>query len=180
MEAVLSGSGNGGSGGGSSGSGNESSNSSSIASNLVPRVAGASTTGAHPDGTLVISGSTVYIIQNGQLHGFRDPQEFASYGYRFSQTVAMNDADQALPTGSIMKAMAGTLVLDTSDNRTIYMVGDSYTKRGIISEQVYQGFGLRCRSSSTSNQEVNGVFRFNVSDYTAGAPITSFTAAHPM
>jgi hypothetical protein len=142
------------------------------------QVAGATTINSHPDGTLVIDGSTVYLIAGGQLHGFRDPQEFASYGYKFNQTVPISVADKLLPTGDIMKAMTGTLALDTSDSRTIYMVGINYTKRGFVSMAVYRGLGY-VTGSSTSNQPVHGVFRINMTDYPAGAPIASSTAAHP-
>jgi hypothetical protein len=146
--------------------------------NAQGRVLGTSTTNAHSDGTLILDGSTVYLIAGGQLHGFRDSQEFASYGYKFSQTVPASPADLLLPQGDIMKAMTGTLTLDTSDNRTIYMVGKNYTKRGFVSMAVYRGLGY-VKGSSTSGQAMHGLFKINMTDYPAGDPIASSTAAHP-
>ncbi len=134
--------------------------------------------GTHPDGTLVLDGGTVYLIAGGQLHGFRDPQEFASYGYKFSQDVPISDADKLLPQGDIMKAMVGTLALDTSDNRTVYMVGQNYTKRGFSSYAVFQGLGY-VKGSSTSPAPISGLFKINLSDYPSGTPITSAADAHP-
>ncbi|HVY67277.1 MAG TPA: hypothetical protein VHA30_00035, partial [Patescibacteria group bacterium] len=87
-------------------------------------------------------------------------------------------ADKLLVQGEIMKAMTGTLALDTSDNRTVYMVGSSYTKRGFISYQVFTDLGY-VKGSSTSAGPVNGMFKINLSDYPAGDPIASSTAAHP-
>ncbi|MDR3643419.1 MAG: chitobiase/beta-hexosaminidase C-terminal domain-containing protein [Candidatus Doudnabacteria bacterium] len=138
------------------------------------QVLGESISTAHPNGTLVIDGKTVSLIAGGQIHGFRDPQEFASYGYKFSQTVPINEADKLLPAGDIMKAMTGTLALDTSDNRTIYMVGQQYSKRGFVSMQVFADLGYTKVSSL-----VRGMFKINLSDYPAGDPVASSTAAHP-
>ncbi len=154
--------------------------SSTISSSTLPQgeVLGASTTMAHVDGTLVQDGNTIYLIQNGQLDGFRDPQEFASYGYQFSQAVPINEADKLLPAGPVLKAMTGTLALDTSDNRTIYMVGRNSTKRGFASWGVFSGLGY-VKGSSTSAGPVNGIYKINMSDYPAGAPITSAADPHP-
>ena len=126
-------------------------------------------TGAHPDGTLVLEGTTVYLIQNGQLYGFRDAKEYQSHGYNFSQVVQASAADK-LPqaSGNIIKALEGTLVLDASDGRTVYMVGTNGTKRGFASAEVFKALGY-----SFSNLP-----KINLSDYPAGPAITSANEPH--
>ncbi len=149
--------------------------------NILGQVLGATVSRAHPDGTLILDGQTVYLIANQQRNGFRDPQEFASYGYQFSQTVPANDADRALAAGPVMKAMTGTLTLDKSDNRTVYMVGRNYTKRGFSSYSVFAdlGYAGKGKGSSTAAGPINGLYKINLSDYPAGSPITSASDPHP-
>jgi uncharacterized repeat protein (TIGR02543 family) len=129
----------------------------------------ASLTGAHPDGTLVLNDGTVYLIAGGQLHGFRNPQEFASYGYKFSQIVPINAADKLLPTGAVMKAMTGTIILDGSDNRTVYLIGHNYQKQGFVSAEIFKALGY----------SFAGLPVINLTDYSVGNLIASSTAAHP-
>ena len=107
------------------------------ASFILGQVLGASVTNAHPNGTLILDGQTIYLIQNQKRYGFRNEAEYLSYGYKFSQAVAINDADRLLPTGDILKAMTGTVVLDGSDNRTVYLIGANSVKRGFTSAQVF-------------------------------------------
>ncbi len=159
------------------------SNESSVVSDTITlyegKVLGESTAlNAHPNGTLILDGKTIYLIENRERHGFRDPQEYASYGYRFDQAVPVIEADSLLPVGDIMKAMTGTLALDTSDNRTVYMVGKNATKRGFASYSVFTGLGY-AKGSGMSGQAVNGMFKINMTDYPAGLPITSATEPHP-
>jgi hypothetical protein len=126
--------------------------------------------GAHPDGTLVLDGSTVYLIKDGQKAAFRDPEEYQSYGYKFSQAVAVSEEDKALPLQSeIIKALEGTLVLDKADGKTVYMVGTNGTKRGFASEVAFKGLGYKFEN----------LYRVNMNDYPSGAAITSATETHP-
>jgi peptidoglycan/xylan/chitin deacetylase (PgdA/CDA1 family) len=141
-------------------------------SSSTPQVLGAQTaTMAHPDGTLVLDGQTVYLIKNGQRFGFRNPAEFMSYGYNFSQVVPANNADMSLSfaNGNILKAMEGTLVLDAVDNRTVYMIGANFSKRGFASAKVFKALGY-----SFANLP-----KINLSDYPAGIPVTLAQAPHP-
>ncbi len=133
------------------------------------QVLGASTTLAHPDGTLVLDGQTIYLIQNQKRYGFQSQAEYLSYGYKFSQTVAISAADKLLPEGSILKAMEGTLVLDKSDNLTVYIIGANSTKRGFASAQVFTALGY-----SFAN-----LFKINLSGYPVGDPIVSANSPHP-
>ena len=162
--------------GGSSGGGG----SSTFTAGLLPSIAqqqqaqqrgqvlGASTTGTHPDGTLVSIGQTVYIVQNGQLHGFRNQAEFATYGYSFSQVVPANSQDEALPINpSVVKAKPGSLVLDASDNRTVYIIGSDEAKHGFTSEQILLQLGY---------SDV-GLPVIDLGDYTPGEAIGAANAA---
>src|SRR3989338_3601443 len=136
---------------------------------VVVKPGGSGTVGAHSNGTLVLDGSTVYLIQNGQRAGFRNANEYASHGYKFGQTVAANASDKALPEGAIVKALEGTLVLDSADNKTVYMVGTGATKRGFTSSDVFEALGYT----------FTGLLKINLSDYLSGSPIGDANLAHP-
>src|SRR5690348_7607342 len=125
--------------------------------------------GAHPDGTLVISGGTVYLVQNAQLVGFRDPAEYASQGYNFSQVVPATDGDLKMPQGTVEKALPGTLALDSSDHKTVYMVGPDGTKRGFVSVAVFKALGYNFLNLA----------HIDLSDYPAGPQISDAVEAHP-
>jgi len=102
--------------------------------------------------------------------GFRDAKEYQSHGYNFGQAVSANAQDKALPQAEfVQKALEGTLVLDASDNRTVYMVGLNGTKRGFTSMAVLTGLGYN----------LSGLPKINLSDYPAGNPIGTSTEAHP-
>jgi hypothetical protein len=135
----------------------------------VPTPTPPPTSGSHPDGTLVKDGNTLYLIKNGQRIGFRNPQEYFSYGYKFTQAVNATDADRSLATTSVAKAMEGTLVLDASDNRTVYMIGTGNTKRGFVSSQVFKSLGY----------SFSGLPKIDLTDYSAAPAIGSTTDPHP-
>jgi hypothetical protein len=120
---------------------------------------------------LIIDNGTVYLIQNAERFGFRDAAEYQSYGYNFDQVVPANAADLQLPfdAGNILKAMAGTLAVDASDGKTVYMVGSNYTKRGFTSVAVFQALGY----------SFDNLPRINSADYPVGPMIDSALAAHP-
>ncbi len=141
-------------------------------------VLGASTDAGHPSGSLVLDGHTVYLIAAGRLNPFRDPQEFLSYGYKFSQVIIISSVDKLLPFGDILKAMPGTLVLDTTDNRTVYIVGQDYNKRGFASYRVFADAGY-AENFGSPDQTVHGIFKINLADYPAQAVITSALDPHP-
>ncbi len=150
------------------------SSTSTIASNLnfgnniQGQVLGISTTAAHPDGTLIVDNRTIYLIQNQELYGFRNRAEYFSYGYNFSQAVPANDADRLLPFGGVLKAMSGTVVLDSSDKRTVYIIGANSIKYGFASAKIFKALGY----------SFAGLPVINLSDYPVGAAITSAAAAH--
>lgn len=133
------------------------------------QVLGQTTINSDPNGTLVLDNGTVYLISNGQRRAFRSAAEFNSYGYKFSQVIPASDADKLLPEGSTMTLLDGTLVLDTSDNRTIYLIGADGVRRGFASADVFTALGYKFSQA----------VKFNLAGYQTGAPITSATAAHP-
>jgi predicted outer membrane repeat protein len=126
---------------------------------------------AHRNGTLILDGSTVYLIKDGQRFGFRNPEEYQSYGYNFSQVVPASGSDKNLKflPENILKAMVGTLVLDQSDGKTVYMIGDNFTKRGFVSAAVFKALGY-----SFANLP-----KIDLTDYPTGPVIDSATEAHP-
>lgn len=136
--------------------------------NNTPSVSNQS--GAHPNGTLILDGKTVYLIKDGKRVGFRDANEYKSHGYNFGQAVAANAQDKAMPQAEfVQKALEGTLVLDASDGRTVYMIGLNGVKRGFTSMTVFTGLGYN----------LSGVPKINLSDYPTGAPIGSSSEPHP-
>ncbi|OGE75967.1 MAG: hypothetical protein A3C85_00705 [Candidatus Doudnabacteria bacterium RIFCSPHIGHO2_02_FULL_48_21] len=133
------------------------------------QVLGETITNVHPNGTLILDNGTIFLIKDGKRSGFRNPEEYFSHGYTFSQTVAANSADKATAEGSVMKALEGALVLDKADGRTVYMIGLNGTKRGFTSADVFKGLGY----------SFNGLLKIDLSDYTTGNPIASGVEAHP-
>ncbi len=126
-------------------------------------------TGNHPDGTLILDGSTVYLIKSGSRTAFRDEAEYKSYGYNFTQAVNASSQDKDLPQTGILKAMEGSLVLDKADGKTVFMVGTGATKRGFSSAQVFTDLGYVFKDLT----------QINMSDYQTGPAINSASQAHP-
>ncbi|MCL5436108.1 MAG: hypothetical protein M1275_03440 [Patescibacteria group bacterium] len=79
---------------------------------------------AHKPGQLVAADGTVYLIQNGQRLGFPSTDVFSSYGYTFDMVLPASEADMGLPQGPNLKFAPNTLVLDTTDGRTMYLMFD--------------------------------------------------------
>ncbi|MCL5667122.1 MAG: hypothetical protein M1383_05130 [Patescibacteria group bacterium] len=144
-------------------------NGSPDGANGLAQVLGESTAKAHPGGTLILDGKTVYLISQNQRRGFRNEAEYKSYGFNFSLAVPANEADRLLPLGPVLKAMDGTLALDASDNRTIYIIGSGGVKRGFVSEKVFKGLGYSFKQA----------VKINLGDYPAGSPIDTFSGPHP-
>lgn len=145
-------------------------------------ILGESVINSHPNGTLILDGATIYLIKDNQRHGFRDAEEYASYGYKFDQAVPIIEADKLLPEGEIIKAMTGSLVLDKSDSRTVFMIGKNYTKRGFVSYEVFQGLGYTKPVSAGKDFGAAAemkTYKINLADYPAGQPVASSTEAHP-
>src|SRR3989344_252649 len=133
------------------------------------QVLGVTTSVAHPNGTLILDGKTIFVIKDGKRSGFRNPEEYFSHGYAFSQTVPANDADRALTEGPVIKALEGALVLDAQDSHTVFMIGLNGTKRGFTSAEVFNQLGY----------SFVGLLKINLADYTAGPVIASGTEVHP-
>ncbi len=129
-----------------------------------------SRTDIHPNGTLIINNGTVFLLKDSQRVGFRDSEEYRSHGYNFAQVVDATSGDMSRPLHSLIaKAMVGSLVLDSSDGRTVYMIGENNTKRGFTSSEVFRGLGYTFRN----------LFTINLSDYNLGSNIENMSEAHP-
>lgn len=124
----------------------------------------------HPDGGVVLGKDkkTVYVISSGKKRGFATPEEYNSQGFVFSDILKATASDLQLPEGPVVPFADGTLVLDTSDGRTIYMI-DNSTKRGFATADVFTGLGY------AFNKAVKG----NLKNYPTGAPVTSAVEPHP-
>ena len=130
----------------------------------------ASVAGAHPNGTLVLDNGTIYLVVGGMKRGFRNPEEYFSHGYKFAQAVAANDTDRSLPNSDqpIEKALDGTLALDKTDNRTIYMIAGGQ-KRGFTSAEAFHALGY----------QFDQAVPIDLSDYAVGDPVNAESTAHP-
>ena len=126
--------------------------------------------GAHPNGTLINDNGTIYLVVNGKKRGFRNPEEYFSHGYKFNQAVPATSVDSALPAEAqpVQKALDGTLVLDKSDGRTIYMIADG-KKRGFVSAEVFHALGY----------QFSQALPIDLTDYEAGSAVDSALTAHP-
>lgn len=123
-----------------------------------------------PNGTLILDGHTVYLIMNGKRYGFRSEEEYHTYGYNFTQVVEANYFDLLMPgSDEALKALPGALVLDTSDGRTVYMIGPDNTKRGFVSERVFFNLGYGYKY----------LYKLDLSDYPTGPVIDTANAPHP-
>lgn len=91
----------------------------------------------HKPGSLIRDGQTIFLISKGYKQGFVTLNEFLTYNYRISRIVTANSADKALPEGPPMRAKTGTLVLDASDRRTVYLIGKQGEKRGLATSAAY-------------------------------------------
>lgn len=167
--AITTNTGNANAGGGGGGSGAPASTPTPTPTPASGAASFSAPAGAHSNGTLVIDGNTVYLIANGKRVAFRDANEYKSHGYNWGQLVAANATDKSLAVDTVQKALEGTLALDASDNKTVYMIGPNNTKRGFTSEAVFKQLGYTYK----------GLLKINLSDYTTGAVISSATAAHP-
>jgi len=82
--------------------------------------------------------------------------------------VIASPEDRNLPEGTIVKALDGTLALDTTDNRTIYMIAAG-SKRGFTSAEIFFALGYR----------FDQAIPIDLSDYPSGTPIYTSTEPHP-
>jgi len=91
---------------------------------FLPQTVGAETSARHKNGVLINDNGTIYLLQNDTRRGFATAEEFLSHGYVFAMVVPANAEDMKLPQGDNLKARSGTLVLDTADNKTVYLMLD--------------------------------------------------------
>lgn len=112
-----------------------------VSGNLSAVPAGAtisSTTGAHLEGTFVVSGGTVWRITATGRTGVPSPGVFYSWGGAWSEVVPANAADLALANEGNATFRAGALV---NDGGTLFAVTSS-AKRGFPTASCYTDFGF--------------------------------------
>ena len=121
---------------------------------------------AHPAGTLVLSGGTVWHISDDGTgrHGFDSAEKFYSQRFEFADVVPANSADLALPDLGLMPWGSGVLF---NDGGTVYQVAGGM-KHGFTSAANFTGNGF----------SFSDVMAGNLSGLTAGATISNTTAAH--
>ncbi|TSA46133.1 hypothetical protein D4R52_01140, partial [bacterium] len=71
---------------------------------------------AHPIGTLINDGGTIYLITSEGRQGFTSSSDFFSHGYNFVQTVAANDFDRQLPIVGVVVPAYLKGVLEAADS----------------------------------------------------------------
>lgn len=122
---------------------------------------------AHPAGTLVLSGGTVWhISDDGTVrHGIDSLAKFYSHRYDFADVVPANSADLALPDGGLLGWGSGVLFLDGG---TVYQVSGGM-KHGFTSAANFTGNGFTFDDVMSAG---------SLSSVPAGANIDNTTAAH--
>ena len=121
---------------------------------------------AHPAGTLVLSGSTVWhISDDGSMrHGVDSLAKFLSNRYSFANVVPANSADLALPDGGLLGWGSGVLFNDAG---TVYQVSGGM-KHGFTSAAAFTGSGFSF--ANVVNASLAGV--------PAGSNISDASMAH--
>lgn len=101
--------------------------------------AGTAFAAAHAAGTNVVSNGTVYFIDNnGQLRPYTSAGAFLSYGFNsWSNVVAASAEDMALPRGSFVPPMDGSLI---NDHGTVYLMTNGQ-RAGFTSAANFLGLG---------------------------------------
>ncbi len=121
------------------------------------------------NGTLVLDGTTIYLISKGQKRPFATSEEFFSYGFKFSDAV-INAAIKNIPQGQIMRALDGTLALDKiSGRKTVYILISNGIKRGFVSDKIFSDLGYQFSQAKI----------MDLSGYQEGPVINSDANIHP-
>lgn len=119
---------------------------------------------SHPSGTLINQDGTIYRINQGQKTVYPDPVIFHSWGFNFEEVVLANDADRALPVGSVAGYRDGSLV---ADHGTVYIIFEG-EKYGFSSAQVFLDM----------NYKFSNVISGDLSGYPEGPAITYAERPH--
>jgi hypothetical protein len=109
------------------------------------------------------------MIVNNDKYGFRDFNEFKSYGFGLDKVSKASDDQKALPTKGIIKAKIGTLALDTQDNQTVYLIGPNNIIQSFSSKESFLALGYK----------FTNLIKLNLSDYSKGSIITTNQTTHP-
>lgn len=121
---------------------------------------------AHPGGTLVLSGGTVYMLNDDATgrYGIDSLEKFNSQRFSFANVVPANSADLALSDLGLLSWGSGVLF---NDGGTVFQVAGGM-KHGFTSAANFTGNGFSFAKVKTGN----------LSSLPAGANIDSTTGAH--
>lgn len=125
----------------------------------------------HPEGTLVLgsNGSTVSLIQGGELLPFPNPDVLFSQGYGWGDIKPSTDPDLALPSGSSLKLREGSIVQGSGPG--IYAIennGSTYTRRAFASWDVFSKLGYGSGDvQKVADSSLPSTKGTNISDLTA-------------
>jgi hypothetical protein len=138
---------------------------------MVVTLAPVASAAVHAAGTNVNDNNTIRFVDNmGQTRAYTSAGAFLSYGFNsWSSVVPASAEDLALPRGSFVAPMPGSLI---NDKGTVYLMVDAgngvVTRSGFTTPANFLGLGY-----SWSN-----VMAGDTSFLTANAPINSTTMAH--
>ncbi len=123
---------------------------------------------AHGAGTNVVSNGTVYWINSaGQKQAYTSAGAFLSYGFNsWDQVVPASTEDLALPNGSYVPPMDGSLI---NDNGTVYLMTNGQ-RAGFTSAANFTGLGYSFKN----------VIAGDTSFLPSAANINSTAMAHPV
>lgn len=108
-----------------------------------------SSSSVHPEGSLIkTENGTVFLLKSGRRIAIASENVFNSYGFKWENVVPyiINDLNQynwgVTGENDTLKFRDGTLVLDTADNRTVYVISNG-KKRGVTSRQALEAYGYK-------------------------------------
>ena len=106
----------------------------------------------HPDGALVVEGSTYWLIAGGQKRGIPSESVLRSYGFGFRDAIGVSaDEIACTPTGAVLQHRNGL----RNASGVIYEVTDTGFKRGFPSLEILHGQGFRVQDAPSGS--VSGV-----------------------
>jgi hypothetical protein len=115
----------------------------------------------HKSGSLVRDGNTIYLLSKKQKRGFTSLNEFLTHNYRAARIMPANSGDKLLPEGQPMRAKPGSLVLDSSDGRTIYLISKTGEKQGLVTPEALKKY----------KKKTTKIWSIDLSKYPVGDPI---------
>jgi pimeloyl-ACP methyl ester carboxylesterase len=110
--------------------------------------------------TIIRDGFLFYFLENNTKRLFRTYDELFTYVGGIDEIPEAGKEQLSLPNGSWMPAKKGSLILDTRDNKTVYIVDNNNELTGFASEQAFLSLGYNFKNIIKLNIEdyiINGV-----------------------